>query len=267
MPHTSSHRRARIRRATALAAAVSAVAIAAAAVAATASAATSAAEADLSLTLTPSAESVAIGDLYGLTATVVNAGPDAAEDVKATVTFEGAAAALLSVDAGESECVVDENAVTCDLGTLDAEAEASIEFTLEPGEEGDLTAESAPDWLDEPVAATTPITNDNGCTIVGTHGDDELAGTNQADVVCALGGADVADLDNGDDVVYGGSGDDVVHGDNGNDTVYSGLGENELYGDNGDDEIDSANGSPDSVDGGRGANVCTADDDDTVVNC
>jgi Ca2+-binding RTX toxin-like protein len=62
-------------------------------------------------------------------------------------------------------------------------------------------------YIDARVTATTLR---DGCTIVGTNGDDVLVGTSGADVICGL---------RGDDTLLGLKGNDVLRGGRGFDTV------------------------------------------------
>jgi Ca2+-binding RTX toxin-like protein len=108
------------------------------------------------------------------------------------------------------------------------------------------------------------------CTILGTPGDDDIVGTNRADIICALGGDDevrglsghdVVDGANGDDEIAGGKKGDVMFGVAGRDSIKGAVGADKLIGgpdrdvllagpDN--DNISSHDGERDVVDGGSG---------------
>jgi predicted esterase len=80
----------------------------------------------------------------------------------------------------------------------------------------------------------------DGCTVVGTAGDDRLTGTDGDDVLCGLGGDDVLSGMAGDDRIVGGDGDDVLRGGPGADVLEGG-------------------GGRDRAEGGKGRDLCTAE--------
>ena len=92
---------------------------------------------------------------------------------------------------------------------------------------------------------------DDGCTIVGTEGDDVLVGTSGDDVICGLGGNDVIRGGAGDDVIRGGAGDDVIRGGAGNDVIRGGAGNDRLVGKAGSDMLFGGPGD-DMLRGGPG---------------
>ncbi len=100
----------------------------------------------------------------------------------------------------------------------------------------------------------TPVPADYPCdgrepTVLGTHGDDVLRGTNDPDVVHALSGDDTVTGLNADDVVCGGAGDDVLEGGNGADRLLGGSGDDVLRGGNGTDVLDGGSGDNTLVQG------------------
>lgn len=143
-------------------------------------------------------------------------------------------------------------------------------------------------------------------TIVGTAGDDMLAGTSGPDIIFGGGGVDrIAGL-GGDDVICGGAGNDLITGGDGNDTLYGDAGNDQLTGAGGDDKLfggpgndplvggdgkdelhggtgtDSLVGGPgddtledhdtvagDALDGGAhvAGDACTGDPGDTLTTC
>jgi Tol biopolymer transport system component len=80
----------------------------------------------------------------------------------------------------------------------------------------------------------------NGCTIIGTLGNDTLSGTAGADTICGLAG---------NDTLRGLGGNDVLLGGDGNDRMLGGAG---------NDRLDGAAGR-DTADGGPGRDRCTAE--------
>lgn len=84
-------------------------------------------------------------------------------------------------------------------------------------------------------------------TMVGTKGDDQLAGTPQADVIVGRGGDDDISGRGGDDKLCGGAGHDSIDGGQGSDRESGGLGRDNF----------SPPGDPgrDHLDGGRGVDI------------
>ncbi|MEU7824819.1 fibronectin type III domain-containing protein [Catellatospora sp. NPDC049133] len=245
--------------------------------------------ADVAVTASASTHSPALGDVFTETVIVRNAGPDRTTQTTATVTIHGAAATVLAATTTAGTCQVVAAAVTCELGVLPSGGSVVMAVTVEPGAESEMTVtatanglEADPAVSDNTAAHTVAVTNAHGCTVIGTAGDDTIAGTNARDVICSLGGDDRIFAGNGDDVVYGGTGADVLDGGNGddilyagptgsmliggngNDTLIGGIGDDIIRGDNGNDLIDAGSGS-DAIYGGNGNDaVAAGDGDDTV---
>jgi hypothetical protein len=103
-----------------------------------------------------------------------------------------------------------------------------------------------------PVMGVEEFNDDpRGCTITGTAGDDRIAGTARADVICAGAGRDRIDGRGGDDAVFGDAGDDRVEGGGGDDTLYGADGADRLSGGRGDDVLSGGPGQ-DRLAGGGG---------------
>jgi RTX calcium-binding nonapeptide repeat (4 copies) len=81
--------------------------------------------------------------------------------------------------------------------------------------------------------------------IVGTSGDDALAGTDRRDFVYGRAGNDTIAGNGASDFLFGQRGDDTASGDAGRDTVWGGSGNDTLEG----------GGGPDALYGGRGLDV------------
>jgi Ca2+-binding RTX toxin-like protein len=80
-----------------------------------------------------------------------------------------------------------------------------------------------------------PACNGLTPTIVGTAGNDTIAGGSGRDVILALAGNDTIKGNDGDDVVCGGDGNDTIEGGNGADWIDGGGGSDSIRGDNGYD--------------------------------
>ena len=113
--------------------------------------------------------------------------------------------------------------------------------------------------------------------INGHEEDEELVGSEDADLILARVGNDTAAGEMGDDMIFGGEGDDILRGDansrspggmvGGNDTIFGGAGNDriggkagndELHGEDGDDEIWGDDGD-DILKGGNGDDILTGD--------
>jgi Ca2+-binding RTX toxin-like protein len=92
--------------------------------------------------------------------------------------------------------------------------------------------------------------------------DDNLSGTDSADVITGKGGKDVISARGGNDLVFGGydstdnilDGGDTIYCGSGNDTAYGGYGNDVLSGDSGDDRLYGGAGH-DVLTGGTGNDV------------
>lgn len=74
-----------------------------------------------------------------------------------------------------------------------------------------------------------------GCTVLGTSGDDRLAGGRGDDVICGLGGDDVLRGGDGGDRIFGGRGADRLSGHRGDDRLVGGPGRDHANGGQGRD--------------------------------
>ncbi|MFF5075549.1 CARDB domain-containing protein [Actinoplanes sp. NPDC000266] len=218
--------------------------------------------ADLSVVTTDSPDPVALAGTFVSTSKVTNLGPDAATGVSTTVTLTGPAALILEATSSQGACTIAGPVATCTIGNLAKNATATITLTVEPQATGTAIAtakvtgaQADPAAANNTAVQNTTVNNANGCTIIGTAGNNFLAGGAGMDVICLLGGNDTVNAFGGNDIVYGGSGTDTVQGDTGNDTLYGGLGNDTLTGGPGTDKID----------GGPGTDICTAGE--TYVNC
>ncbi|MEL6939723.1 MAG: calcium-binding protein [Cyanobacteria bacterium J06598_1] len=134
-------------------------------------------------------------------------------------------------------------------------------FNVDLGLESDSgeTPDTTPD-----VPDTTPGTTPEMADIVGTDGDDTLAGGDGAQIIDGGAGDDILRGDNnsrsagnsvgGDDILFGGAGADRLGGKGGNDTLYGGDDDDMLWGDKGDDLMFGGLGN-DTASGGQGADT------------
>lgn len=98
-------------------------------------------------------------------------------------------------------------------------------------------------------------------TITGNSGDNEIRGTEHADVIYAGGGNDEIDGRGGSDVICAGAGNDEVIADWGFDTITGEGGNDQISGDKGYDAIYVGAGE-NSASGGDGTDVLTGGGDD-----
>ena len=95
-----------------------------------------------------------------------------------------------------------------------------------------------------------------GAIFVGTDANDEILGTQGADLILALPGNDVIRGFSGNDVICGGAGVDKLHGMNGHDILIGEAGVDTIFGGNGDD-IMTGGAGPDKFIGGGGTDTAT----------
>lgn len=90
---------------------------------------------------------------------------------------------------------------------------------------------------------------------------DSIVGSDTADTIYGMGGADTIESGLGADLVYGGIDDDRIDASSGNDTVYAGLNDDFVLGGLGDDRLHGDKGD-DTLDGGPGDDQLSGDDGD-----
>ena len=119
---------------------------------------------------------------------------------------------------------------------------------------------------DDESSANTPQT---GETIVGTDGNDGLAGTANNDHIMSKAGDDVIIGGDGQDHlqgnfgadnIAGNAGNDFIEGGSGNDTLFGNEGADQILGNSGDDHIQGNQGN-DVLKGGTGNDVLEGNDD------
>ena len=87
---------------------------------------------------------------------------------------------------------------------------------------------------------------------IGTRGNDEIVGTDAADIIIGRSGDDTLSGMGGDDILLGGRGADVLIGGDGNDKVIGGSGDDAITGGAGGDKIIGGSGD-DTITGGAGS--------------
>jgi Tol biopolymer transport system component len=226
--------------------------------------------ADLSTTVAAGGTSVLPGTATTLSATVHNAGPNAA--VAAAVELRPPAGSTVDLAASPGCVAASGGAVRCAVGDLTAGGTASVSVPTTAGSAGVREASALgisitvdPDTTNNRSAQAVAV-----CTEVGTAAKDRLRGTTGPDVLCGGGGDDTLVGLGGDDVLVGGPGRDKLRGGGGADTasyaqsrakVRVDLGGGTAEGDGVDrlGRVENVVGSPfaDRITGSRRGNVLT----------
>ena len=130
--------------------------------------------------------------------------------------------------------------------------DGSLTFVPIPGFAGTVVTDyTVYDNWGVSLRAKITVTVNAGCTITGTAGTIDIAGTEGNDIICvpdpdnynsfhiidAKGGNDVILGGDGVEWIYGGAGKDVVHGRYGNDLIDAGAGVDTIYSGGGFDTI------------------------------
>lgn len=248
--------------------------------------------ADLVLTKTDAPDPAPAQGTLTYTLAVTNLGPDTATWVTVADALP-ASVTLLSVTPSQGTCTRGPT-TTCVLGTLAAGTAATVSLVVEISATSPPSivnaaavagAEIDPNPANNSASAITTVTTNPGCTITGTPGNDNLAGSSGNDVICGLGGNDSISGGGGVDVLYGGAGNDNLSGGSDTDVLYGGAGDDALSGGSGtdilvggsgadtlsggsdDDVLDSVDGvsGNDTNSGGSGNNTCLTDPGDLTV--
>ena len=107
----------------------------------------------------------------------------------------------------------------------------------------------------------------------GTRGRDNIAGTDNTDLIVSGSGPDTIDAGGGNDFIFAGNGSDIIDAGDGNDLVFAGNGRDVIDGGNGNDAIFGGNGADtisggagnDYLDGGRGADDIDGGEGDDII--
>ena len=226
-----------------------------------------AATADLSIAKTDNADPISEGSELIYTLAVANAGPDAANAVVVEDKLPNQTD-FVAATSSQGSCTEKGRTVTCELGSLASEANATATIRLIPTRAGQLsntatvtTSDTDPQPANDTDTETTTVVAaaaascaGREATIVGTEGDDTLTGTDGRDVIAALGGNDVIESLDGKDTICGAAGNDVIAGKGDGDVIRGGGGDDQLRGGGGDDTLRGGGGN-DRLSGGRGADL------------
>ena len=225
---------------------------------------------DIAVSQTVLPATATLGGTVAFTVTVANHGSAAATSVVLTDKLP-AQSSFVSATTQAGACS-GTTTLQCNLGGLAVAQSVTVVVTITARASGTLVNSagvatqpvdflSSNDHADGSVAVSP---SGDGCTILGTAGDDTLTGTSAPDVICGLGGNDVLVGGNGKDRLIGGSGNDRIDGGAGNDTIAGGDGNDRIVGGNGNDVIDGGSGR-DTIAGGSGTDhIAGGADADTV---
>jgi uncharacterized repeat protein (TIGR01451 family) len=241
---------------------------------------------DLALTKTDSPDPIVQGETLTYTLKVDNLGVGAtsdATDVTVTDTLPSQVD-FKTATSPNGTCQRAGSTVTCDLGTVNAGASATVIITVKADKSGTIsnTASVATTVIDD-VATNldTEMTVVNKKTkvpkpkkpkgktcalpsITGTPGSDSITGTRRDDVIVTgagndtvfgLGGKDLVCTNGGADLVSGGDKDDTVIGGAGPDRLFGNTGKDILRGKSGRDRL-RGNADDDLLNGGRARDNC-----------
>jgi YVTN family beta-propeller protein len=239
--------------------------------------------ADVTAKLVGSASPVLLGNTYTYTATVTDTGTIPITGTTDITTLTGTADALISATPSQGSCTVSGATATCSLGNIAAAGKATVVLVVEPDATGSATATTTagatqpdPNLANNTATVTTALTNGNGCTVIGTSGNDTIDTNSGTNVVCDLGGNDFIYM-NGPGSVYLGSGTDAVSteavsSDVGNVTIYGNVGVDVMDFGTGPNNVVYAgdylypNAAPDTI-YGNNTTTCYVTKADTYYNC
>ena len=141
--------------------------------------------------------------------------------------------------------------------TLTISSGSADSITINNFTNGDfgITLEDKPDDEDpEKPEDQNPFDPNDPNALIGTDGNDNIAGTAAGDKIFGGAGDDTIHGGAGGDQIYGGSGNDIISGGTGDDYLNGGSGNDSLFGDEGNDFLDGGSGD-DGLLGGAGNDV------------
>jgi uncharacterized repeat protein (TIGR01451 family) len=221
--------------------------------------------ADLSLTKSDSPDPVVENAVLTYTLAVENAGPDSATSVVVSDDLPSQVDPV-SADPSVGNCEIQGKKVSCELGTLDNGASATVTIEVQARKAGLISnSASVESDVEDPNGAnnedsenTTVIEPPQAATckkkpatIEGTDAGEALTGTDGKDVILARGGDDQVNAGGGKDLICAGDGNDLIRSGGGNDFAKGQGGSDTAKGQQGGDDL-KGNRGPDNLKGGRG---------------
>jgi uncharacterized repeat protein (TIGR01451 family) len=231
---------------------------------------------DLGLTKSDNPDPVTVGAVLTYTIEVRNTGPDPATQVRVEDELDNQLDFVSATTSDGATCDRKGRKITCQLGTIAANASKTVTIQVRPKREGtiantatvfspdDTTPGNNSDTETTTVGPGGPSCAGRTATQLGTAGDDVILGTDRSDVIISFGGDDTIRSFGGNDIVCSKSGDDVVRGGSGGDLLIGGTGHDKLAGKSGNDVLrgkkgrDSLRGRGgfDRLNGGGGRDSC-----------
>jgi uncharacterized repeat protein (TIGR01451 family) len=221
--------------------------------------------ADLSLSKSDSPDPVVENALLTYTLEVDNGGPDPATTVVVSDDLPSQVDPI-STDASVGNCEIQGKKVSCELGTLDSGASATVTIEVRAKKAGLITNTASvesnvadPQGANNEESENTTVTaapeaatcKKKAGTIEGTDAGEPLTGTDGNDVILARGGDDQVNAGDGKDLICAGDGNDLIRAGGGNDFVKGQGGSDTAKGQIGRDTL-KGNRGPDNLKGGRG---------------
>lgn len=127
----------------------------------------------------------------------------------------------------------------------------------------DLLGEASENTPADPEEITS-VETDDGTTITGTSGDDNVADFYGNNTINTGAGEDEIFSGNGNDTIDAGTGDDEIRSGNGDDMIWGGDGDDYILTDS--DNTDATDGGNDQVDGGDGRDHIFTLEGDDIIN-
>lgn len=231
---------------------------------------------DLSLTKSDNPDPVTVGALLTYTIEVRNTSLDPATDVRVEDELDNQLDFVSATTSDGGTCTRQGRKITCQLGTVAANATETVTIQVRPRREGtiantatvfspdDTTPANNSDTETTTVGPAGPTCGGRPATHLGTLGDDTITGTDQGDVIITFAGDDTVFALGGNDVVCTRSGADVARGGTGNDRLIGGSGSDKLAGKSGNDTLKGkggrdrlrGRGGSDVLNGGAGRDSC-----------
>lgn len=145
--------------------------------------------------------------------------------------------------------------IATQTGSIDIRLSASDHYGGSAGDIFRLTIDRWSPGSIEAMAQAAIATKTGIGKIIGSKGDDVLAGSANADQISGGNGHDIAKGGDGNDQLLGGGGDDILIGGNGNDELRGDGGADHLFGGAGNDTLKGSGGGFDVLNGGAGADT------------